>query len=91
MGRRVSGLMLSLIIVSMTLSGCISSKENSSNDNIDETPELILPLSKGCQRTTAPTAAIVNIANLGDLNKNAMAIKRINIVQIVVRLCANEY
>ena len=45
-------------------------------------------ISKGCQRTTAPTAAIVNIANLGDLNKNAMAIKRINIVQIVVRLCA---
>ena len=43
MERRVRGLMLSLIIVSMTLSGCISSKENSSNDDIDEAPELILP------------------------------------------------
>ena len=45
-------------------------------------------ISNGCQRTTAPTAAIVNIANLGDLTRNAMAINRINIVQIVVRLCA---
>ena len=45
-------------------------------------------INKGCQRTTAPTAAIVNIANLGDLNKNAIAINRMNIVQIVVRLWA---
>ena len=43
MGRRVSGLMLSLVIVTMTLSGCISSKENSGNNDIDEASELILP------------------------------------------------
>ena len=43
MGRRVSGLMLSLIILSMTLSGCISSNKNSSNDDIDVVPELVLP------------------------------------------------
>ena len=44
MGKsRVSALALSLIIVSMTLSGCISNNEKSSDDEIDEVPELVLP------------------------------------------------
>jgi len=42
MGRRVNGFILSLIFVSMTLSGCISNKE-SSNDQVVEVPELDLP------------------------------------------------
>ena len=43
MGRRVSALTLSLIIVSMALSGCISSKENSSDNVVDEDSDLVLP------------------------------------------------
>lgn len=43
MGRRVNGFILSLIFVSMTLSGCISSNKESSNDQVVEVPELDLP------------------------------------------------
>ena len=43
MGRRVSSLTLSLIIVSMALSGCISSKENSRDIVVDEDSDLVLP------------------------------------------------
>ena len=47
MGKsRVSALALSLIIVSMTLSGCISNNEKSSDDEIDEVPELVYRISR---------------------------------------------
>ena len=42
MSRRFSALALSLIIVSMTLSGCISSDENSEKKYIDDDSELNL-------------------------------------------------
>ena len=58
MGRRISGLMLSIIILSMTLSGCISSKENYGNDDTDEDPELVLP-SVSYTHLTLPTKRIV--------------------------------
>ena len=38
MNRRFSALMLSLIIISMTLSGCISSEETEDQGIVDSTP-----------------------------------------------------